>query len=379
MKRVLVALTYFNPNVSGVTVYADILSRELTNNRFSVSILCSQHKKHLAKEENIGTTRVVRCPVWFSVGKGVVMPGYVWRAWREVKGVDVINCHLPQLESCVLALIARLQRKPLVVTHHCEFGFSGPWANRVAAFLSFPFHIITYLLADKIVSYTQDYAQHSLFLRHFLAKTTFILPPVVVNTQSKGRIHKLKSQIHKNHNTKVIGFVGRLGWEKGINYLIEAVASINQKYELKVVLVGPYEDVVGDKSFQKLKPLIEKHKDWIVLTGPLPHDEIANFFALCDCLVLPSTNNLETFGIVQAEAMVSGVPVVASDLPGVRVPVRLTKMGQIAKVGDSVDLAQKISKVLATNYPPSFTKNAKRIFSLSTFSQKYKELFFLKY
>jgi glycosyltransferase involved in cell wall biosynthesis len=62
--------------------------------------------------------------------------------------------------------------------------------------------------------------------------------------------------------------------------------------------------------------------------------------------VVPSLNSTESFGLVQVEAMLHGVPVVASDLPGVRVPVRRTGMGEIAPIGDAAGLAAAILRVL---------------------------------
>ena len=73
----------------------------------------------------------------------------------------------------------------------------------------------------------------------------------------------------------------------------------------------------------------------VVAPGVVPPSEISDLFTVADVLVLPSINSTESFGLVQVEAMLRGVPVVASDLPGVRQPVRMTGMGEIAPIGDA--------------------------------------------
>ncbi len=57
-------------------------------------------------------------------------------------------------------------------------------------------------------------------------------------------------------------------------------------------------------------------------------------------------NNTESFGLVQVEAFLCGPPVVATDLPGVRQPVRMTGMGEIVPIADAAGLAEGIVKVL---------------------------------
>lgn len=370
MKKLLVACTYYSPNISGVSVYAKILAEKMTNN-CDVRVLASQHKIGLKRFEEISNVQIFREPVSMFLGKGVVMPGFVWESYKQVKWAGVVNCHLPQLESIMLAMWAKILGKKLVVTHHCEFGFDGPMSNKIVALLSFPFHLITYLLADKIVAYTKDYADYSIFLNLFKYKVEFILPPVVVGKTDNNEMDKLKKIFGKD---KIIGYVGRIAWEKGLNFLVEAFTEIQKKIKVKLVLVGPFENVVGDKSARVIVDLIKNNKD-IIRLGPMAHEKLVNFYNICDCLVLPSTNNLETFGIVQAEAMVSGCQVVASNLPGVRVPVGLTGMGEIAKVGDSNDLAKKIIKVLGTTYSEKLKLEAQKIFDIRSFVKSYERLF----
>ncbi|HXD09817.1 MAG TPA: glycosyltransferase family 4 protein, partial [Anaerolineales bacterium] len=80
--------------------------------------------------------------------------------------------------------------------------------------------------------------------------------------------------------------------------------------------------------------------------GNLAPIELAALYPNLDVLTVPSLNSTEAFGLVQIEAMMNGVPCVASALPGVRQPVTMHRMGRIAKIGDSADLAASILEVL---------------------------------
>ncbi len=371
--NLLISCTYYYPNISGISIYTQLLAEAMTE-KYQVSVLTSLYNKAAGKQELFNKVKIARSRVWFTFGKGVFMPYFIIDAFRAVGASDVVNCHLPQLESIVVAGWAKILGKRLIITHHCEFGFDGPFSNTLIALLSFPFHFVSYLLADKIVAYTQDYANHSIFLRMFKNKLEIILPPIVNGKESKEEMIRLRKTIAQiSRDQKIIGYVGRIAWEKGLTYLVEAFEQIQKNIPAKLILVGPYEGVVGDLSSKKLIDRI-KHNKNIILLGPIKHENLVNFYKICNCLVLPSTNNLETFGLVQAEAMVCGCPVVASDLPGVRVPVLLTHMGRISKIADSKDLADKISEVLQNDYA-TFTKKAGLIFDFEKFKANYFGLF----
>ena len=71
---------------------------------------------------------------------------------------------------------------------------------------------------------------------------------------------------------------------------------------------------------------------------------MANFYAACDVLAMPS--DTDSFALVQAEAMLCGTPVVMTDTPGGRVPVRLTGMGRLARVDDWRSFGEALVAVL---------------------------------
>ena len=76
---------------------------------------------------------------------------------------------------------------------------------------------------------------------------------------------------------------------------------------------------------------------------------MGDFYSCLKILALPSVNATEAFGMVQVEAMMCGVPVVASDLPGVRLPIRETGMGITVPPKNPAALAEAINEIL-NNY-----------------------------
>jgi len=104
---------------------------------------------------------------------------------------------------------------------------------------------------------------------------------------------------------------------------------------------------IGEVNYkQKILNLARQYKASVVFLGEIKAEDMGSFYSLLDVLVLPSVNSTEAFGMVQVEAMMMGVPVVASDLPGVRVPIKKTGMGIIVPVANSQKLAEAIAKIL---------------------------------
>ena len=114
--RILIALTYYQPHTSGLTIYAVREARALAALGHEVTVLTSQFRPDLPLEEIDQDVRIVRVPVAFHLSKGVVMPRMPFVAWRLMKDADILNLHLPQLDSALISLLAKWQRKPVVLT-----------------------------------------------------------------------------------------------------------------------------------------------------------------------------------------------------------------------------------------------------------------------
>jgi glycosyltransferase involved in cell wall biosynthesis len=141
----------------------------------------------------------------------------------------------------------------------------------------------------------------------------------------------------------------RLATEKGVEYLVQALPQVLEHIpDVRLLFVGSYQNVVGENEYAaRILPQIDRLKNHWSLLGNLSPLEMTAFFKTCELLVMPSLNSTEAFGLVQVEAMSCGTPVVATDLPGVRVPVKMSGMGRIVPVADAAAIAQAILDILS--------------------------------
>jgi glycosyltransferase involved in cell wall biosynthesis len=346
--KVLLVLTYYHPHVSGLTIYVKRLATTLAERGHQVTVLTSRYDEALPSEQVVDGVHVVRAPVLFRVSKGVIMPSFPFLAWRLIRQHDVVSIHLPQFEASLLGLIGRVAGRPVVLTYHCDLELPKGWFNRVVDKVVFVSNYLAGHLAQAAVAYTQDFAEHSHFLSRFLHKVHVIPPPVIMPAAEPAAVEAFRAE-HDLVDRQVVGMAARLATEKGVEVLIEAMPRLFEVFpRLKVLFAGQYEDVMGEEAYyRRLMPMIERlgPEHWEFL-GVLGQEQMPAFYAACDVLVVPSLNSTESFGLVQVEAMLCGTPSIASDLPGVRQPPRMTGMGEVTPIGDSSALAEAIIRVI---------------------------------
>ena len=345
--RVLVALTYYRPYTSGLTIYAERLAVGLAARGHHVTVLTSQYDSSLPREEVLHGVNVVRVPVAARISKGVIMPTFGLEATRLTLSHDVLSLHMPQFDAPGLALRGRLLGKPVVLTYHCDLQLPPGAFNRIVDRVVQVANNAAGSLATKIVAYTEDFASHSPYLSRFKSKVEIIPPPVEIPDSSPADVEAFKQRY--NLTGPVIGMAARLAAEKGVEVLLDAMPKIIAAHpDARVLFAGPFEQVLGEEaSARRLAPLFEKYRNNWTFVGTLSQRELATFFHVCDVVTVPSLNSTESFGLVQVEAMLCGTPSIASNLPGVRQPPTQTGMGLVVPIGDSDALGDAILTIIA--------------------------------
>jgi phosphatidylinositol alpha-mannosyltransferase len=136
-------------------------------------------------------------------------------------------------------------------------------------------------------------------------------------------------------------FVGRLDPRKGVPVLLDAMPAVRRLVpEARLIVVGD--------SF--LRPWLARDqrgrtREHVRFVGAVPPAELPSYYASAHVVVSPALRN-ESFGIVLLEAMASGKPVVASDIPGYRAVVEDGEDGLLVPPGDAPALARTLAALL---------------------------------
>jgi glycosyltransferase involved in cell wall biosynthesis len=285
--------------------------------------------------------------VAIKASKGVIMPLFPFYAAAAIGRHDVLNIHMPQFEAALLAGLGRLRRRGVVLTYQCDLRLPDGWLNRVVEASLRPLNRLAAAGAQAVVATSADYARHSAFLSAHGGKVRAIdplvdlPPPDAAHSAALAARWRLGVGVH-------IGFAARFAAEKGVEYLLQALPAVLAAFpEARVLFTGAYKDTVGEEEYGRmLAPLMDRYRQQLVFLDLLPLDAMPSFFALCDVLAVTSLNSTEAFAMVQVEAMLSGTPVVATDLPGVREAVRRTGMGVVVPPRDPAALAAALIDVI---------------------------------
>ncbi|NDJ74921.1 MAG: glycosyltransferase family 4 protein [Chloroflexi bacterium] len=363
--RILVALQYYLPHRTGVPIHVQRVAEELVRRGHEVTILTARHSIDLPRDETINGVRLVRLWAPIKVSRGMVMPAYPWAAWGLIRAHDVVWLHTPMLETALLAVLARTAGKGLVATHHGDLILPPGLKNRFIRWFTYVNYAFMARRASRLIAYSQDYADHSYYLQPFIERVTVNYPPILVPEPDADRVAELRA-LWGRDGGPILGYAGRFVHEKRPDLLIRSLEVINQTYPTaRVVFAGEY-DIKYEDTWERHQPLVQQYAEQLVFLGKLTSMQaMANFFAACDVLVLPS--DTECFALVQVEAMLCGTPVIMTDTPGGRVPVTETGMGQVVPRGDHAAMGRAAVEVLQN--PQQYIKSRdeiERVFNFTT-------------
>ena len=223
-------------------------------------------------------------------------------AKNEAENFDIIHCH--DWLTYKAGIVAKaISHKPLVIhVHATEFDRSGEGVNTEV----FAIEKEGMEAADKIITVSN-------YTRRIVIKKYHQNPEKVV-TVYNGIDYTSENMIHKNNpfGKKIVTFLGRVTFQKGPDYFIEAAAKVLQRDKNIIFVLAGSGDMLNRMVALVAKKRISQN---FFFTGFLNNKDVERMFALSDVYVMPSVS--EPFGISPLEAMREGVPTIISKQSGV--------------------------------------------------------------
>ena len=330
----------------GMQTYCYDLSSRISQHNHEVCVLVSGNINNSTPRKEF---KIVRLKPLFTIGKATFSPSLFINLFRS--NFDIIHVHLPFPFGFEIAfLVAKIKKIPIVVTYHCEINHyrSSLLKDFLIKIFIKSYNVLNGFLlnfVDHIIFTTEDYSK----LFNFAKSKVSIIPIGVDTNRFKVLDRAISRKYTRLPESKfIVIFVGNLDihnyYKKGVEYLLNAVPLIRKDIpNIFVNLVG-----ITDIETKNIINSICKDKDIsdiVRISGNVSNKDLPRHYAASNVLVLPSVSKLEAFGIVLIEAMASGLPIVASNIPGVRAVVKSSKAGFLIEPKSSGSIAKSIVSV----------------------------------
>jgi glycosyltransferase involved in cell wall biosynthesis len=336
--RIVQVSPFFHPHAGGVESHVRSLAREFAREGHEVTVVTSRYRGTLPAAETMEGYRVLRTRT-LGVALNTPFDFGQLTALRSLKA-DVVHVHYPPPLTSFFATrwLAGTPRVPVCMTYHCDLFLPGIGGRALAGLYQRVFVPPTLRAVDRIIVHTRSYGVTSAVLR---GRPLEVIPSVVDLDWFRPGVDAsaLRGDL-RLEGKRVLAFTGRLVPHKGVDVILEAMRLLPDDVVLLVIGSGPrLAGLVGEARRLRVS-------DRVRFCATVTDDDLPRYLSLADVFVFPSQNRLEGFGLAVAEAMAAGLPVVITDMPGVREVIEPGREGLLAEPLLAEDFAAKIRILL---------------------------------
>lgn len=341
MNIVMITNTY-TPHVGGVARSVVSFSHALRERGHQVLVVAPTFDQMPKDEMNVIRLSALQNFNGSDFSVRLPLPGFIG---DRIEGFEpnVVHTHHPFLMGDTALRIARYVQVPLVFTHHTMYErYTHYVPGDSPAMQEFAIRLATEYanLCDHVIAPSQSIAK--------ILRERGVMPPITslptgidaerFCSPDNGDAFRWCHNI--DADAFVVGHVGRLAPEKNLPLLARVLARFTRsRQDVRVLIVGegPSRPQV-ERVFRKAGIA-----DQLLMTGTLTGDDLVDAYHAMDVFAFASQS--ETQGVVLAEAMTAGVPVVAVDSPGVREIVHDGINGYLLPEEDAVGMVEALMSV----------------------------------
>jgi len=295
--------------------------------------------------ESLNNIKIYRYGTILKIASANLTSGILYKPLNYELDIAHAHYNIPYSDYSALRY-AKKKNIPFVVTYHNDAPESGGlfirnWANK-----TYSRTLLKRVLngADTIIATSNSYINESMFLGDYRDKIK-VIPNGINLKEFENPLSSVecRSKLGLPMDKKIILFFGNIVSYKGPHILLKSIKLLkNQINDFIVVFAGRggmQEELV--KMAEKLG--IEEN---IRFTGYVDDALKPLYFKSADIFCLPSITIAEAFGIVNLEAMASGIPIVSTRLGGIPDVVEDGKNGLLAEPGDEKSLAKALTYLM---------------------------------
>lgn len=321
--RIVFITNNYTPYSGGVVSSINATMSELQRVGHTVDVITLNFLG--AKHNDPEHVHRITCPIKFKFnGNHIAVP---WRPRKQILQLiqklktDIIHVHHPFLLGQAGLYAARKLHIPIIFTYHTLY-------EEYLHYLPLPQLLTKPLVTKTVLSFcnavdgiiapsgaVQEYLE-SKQVSTPIAKIPSGLQQMYIN-------HEVKK--NKKGTTFNLLFIGRFAKEKNISFLLDMFAQLQGNYSLTMVGYGPIFEQIKNYAFQKLK----LDRTQVQFVHSPDKEQLPQLYAQADLFLFPSRT--DTQGLVLAESMACGTPVVALDGPGQRDIIEQSKNGFIVQ------------------------------------------------
>ena len=347
-KKVLIFTGSFIPRIGGAEIAIYNIAKTLANKGLDVLVLCGGTKKdtNTLKQNYDVNFKVARYPFGFKFS-GILRLNILFSMiyllyFIILKKYRIVHAHFTYHPGYTCYLLKKFVSFNYILTPHGNDIQKLPEINYgIRLRPSLEKKIYRALRGAQIITSVSNSIREELNDIPNLKPENFIDIPNGFD-QSK-YITPIKCNIREAYNlpldSTVLLSVGRKNIVKNYNYSIKAIKHLETLCEeniwdkLYYVIIG--KDVKSYESMVREFELTNK----IILSDPVINQVLIDYYRTSDMLLNPSL--IESFGLINVEAMAAGIPVIATNVPGNR-DVVSNKAGFLVDVDHPEEMAEKI-------------------------------------
>ena len=339
-------------NAGGMNVYVHRLAQELSAQGCAVDVFTRAHGSRHAIEDIAASARVIHIPAGPATTVKEDMPQHVdtfvagVRHFAQEYGLHYQAIHAHYWLSGMAGLALRdVWKAPLITTFHTLAEVkrqSRVGENEPDIRLQSEKRIINDSDALLVSTAHEQQALERLF--DVEPEKVSVLPPGVdLSLFQPVSVTDARETLGLN-GKRMLLFVGRLDPLKGLDIVLHAMALLEERNSLELVVVGGEQEGKNETARLRNVASVLGLERQVRFVGVVPHEDMPSYYSAAEALVMPSY--YESFGLAALEAMACGTPVVAARVGGLPAVVRDGETGFLVPWHCPEPYAQRIEVLL---------------------------------